>query len=387
MESRADTGGKLERGTGVSSDDVDRPVPAGVRCPAMSNSHDGSASSFHGHLERVTAGGSLSEEEAEAAFRLIMAGEVPGVKIAAFLAALRARGVDPTEVAGGVRALREAMVPVPASEPERVVDTCGTGGGTVTTFNISTAAAFVTAGAGVPVAKHGNRSFTSRSGSADVLEALGVPLDVDPALAGEILEEAGLVFMFAPSHHPAMRHVAPVRKELGIPTVMNLLGPLTNPAGARRQVVGVAEPERVELLARALAALGHAHALVVHGEPGMDEVSPAGRTSVAEVRDGTVSRWSFRPEDVGLPVRGTEELAGGEPSDNARLIEGVLAGRVGGTPRTAVVLNAAAAVYVGGDVSHLADALERAERALDSGEALRRLEALREASRRRSAGG
>lgn len=337
---------------------------------------------FRTHLEQVTAGESLSEGQAEAAFRAIMEGSVSPVHLAAFLAALRTRGVAPEEVAGGVRALRASMVPVVPPEPDRVVDTCGTGGGTVTTFNISTAAAFVTAGAGVPVAKHGNRSFTSRSGSADVLEALGVPLNVDPARAENVLAEAGLVFMFAPHHHPAMRHVAAVRKELGVPTVMNLLGPLTNPAGARRQVVGVSEPERVDLLARALAALGHTHALVVHGSPGLDEVSPAGITTVAEVRQGVVEHWSFSPEDMGLETHSPEDLGGGDPPENARLIEGVLAGRIDGAPRSAVVLNAVAAIYVSGETSQLAEALERAEAALDSGEALRRLEALREASRR-----
>jgi anthranilate phosphoribosyltransferase len=213
-----------------------------------------------------------------------MSGEASAAQVAALLMALRVKGETADEVAGAARALRGAMVAIDADERAALVDTCGTGGGAVTTFNISTAAALLAAGAGVRIAKHGNRSFTSRSGSADVLEALGVPLDATAPVMSDVLRRAGIVFMFAPTLHPAMRHVGPIRRELGIPTVMNIVGPLANPAGAGRQVVGVADRGRMPLLAGALAALGSAHALVVHGEPGMDEVSPMGITHVAEVR-------------------------------------------------------------------------------------------------------
>ena len=204
--------------------------------------------------------------------------------MAGVLVGLRAKGIRPSEVAGGVRALRKAMLPVASSDADRLVDTAGTGGGSVTTFNISTAAALVAAGAGVPVAKHGNRSFTSRCGSADVLEVLGVGIELTPERMAEVLAEAGIVFMFAPLLHPAMRHVGPVRRKLGITTIMNILGPLTNPAGARRQVIGVADPSLLDLIPGALQELGHIRALVVHGDPGMDELSPVGTTRVVELQ-------------------------------------------------------------------------------------------------------
>ena len=243
------------------------------------------------------------------------------------------KGETADEVTGAARALRGAMVRLPVATTDDLVDTCGTGGGAVPTFNISTAAALLAAGAGVRIAKHGNRSFTTQCGSADVLEQLGVTLEAPVELAARALDEAGITFMFAPAMHPAMRHVGPVRRELGIPTVMNIIGPLANPAGAARQVVGVAERGRMPLLARALAALGAAHALVVHGEPGMDEISPMGPTHVAEVRDGAVTEWTIRPEDYGFSGFTASELAGGGPADNARTITEVLAGRVSPQPR------------------------------------------------------
>lgn len=333
-------------------------------------------------LETVAGGTDLSADQAETAFHAFMTGTVSDARMAALLVALRCKGVSPREVAGGVRALRRAMVPVEARDPEDLVDTAGTGGGALTTFNISTAAALVAAGAGVRIAKHGNRSFTSRSGSADVLEALGVRIDLEPARMGEILEEVGIVFMFAPLLHPAMRHVAPVRRELGIGTVMNILGPLTNPAGARRQVVGVADPALLDLIARALAELGHERALVVHGEPGMDEMSPVGRTRVAELAPEGVVRREVTPEALGLEIHPVEGLVGGEPEDNARLIRDVLAGGRHDAATAAVILNAAAAIYVGGAAGSLEEGVERARASIESGSALGRLETLREASRR-----
>ncbi len=332
-------------------------------------------------LERVADGDELTPAEAERAFDRFMDGSASEVQMAGLLASLRTRGETAAEIVGGVRALRKAMRPVAHAEPERLVDTAGTGGGRVTTFNISTAAAFVVAGAGVPVAKHGNRSFTSRSGSADVLEALGVRIDLTPERMGAILEEAGLVFMFAPILHPAMRHVGSVRRGLGIRTIMNLLGPLTNPAGARRQVVGVADEALLDLVPDALAELGHLHALVVHGAPGMDEVSPLGTTQVAEVRDGLVRRYTLELEEVGLEPVDPDGLAGGEPEENAETIARVLAGDAG-PARTAVVLNAAAALLTSGIVEAWPEAVALAESTIDSGEARGALERLKEVSNR-----
>lgn len=325
----------------------------------------------------------LTAAEAEEAFGGIMDGTATPVQMAALLVALRARGMVAAEVAGGVKALRRAMVPVPTPRVGEVVDTCGTGGGTLTTFNISTAAALLAAGAGVRVAKHGNRSFTSKCGSADVLEALGVRLDLDPAREAEVLEEVGIVFMFAPLHHPAMRHVGPVRRELAMPTIMNLLGPLTNPAGARRQVVGVADAEVLPLIADALAMLGHERALVVHGEPGLDELSPLGATEVIELRGGETRRWRFDPrEELGWPAYDAAELAGGTPSENVATVLGVLKGERRGAARAAVVLNAGAALYVAGMAGSLVEGVSRAEEALDAGAGTERLERLRRASQR-----
>src|SRR2546429_112744 len=230
---------------------------------------------------------SLTERQTTAVFATVMRGEASPAQIAALLIGLRVKGETADEVAGAARALRDAMLPVQAAG-DHLVDTCGTGGGLVPTFNISTAAAFVAAGAGASVAKHGNRSFTSRCGSADVLEALGVGIGLDAPGAARALREARVAFLFAPNFHPAMRHVGPVRRELGIPSIMNLVGPLANPAGATRQVLGVAERDRAPLLAGALARLGAQHALVVHGRVGMDEISPTGVTDVWEVRGGEV---------------------------------------------------------------------------------------------------
>lgn len=332
-------------------------------------------------LELVIEGEHLTAGQAEAAFDRFMEGTASDAHMAGLLVGLRAKSVAPSEVAGGVRALRSAMRPVRSHDPSRLVDTAGTGGGEVKTFNISTAAAFVVAGAGAPVAKHGNRSFTSKSGSADVLEALGVTIDLTPEQMGEVLAEAGIVFMFAPLLHPAMRHVAPVRRALGIPTIMNILGPLTNPAGAKRQVVGVADVRLLDLIPDALLELGHIRALVVHGTAGMDEVSPLGTTSVAELRDGALHRYEIEPEDLGLEPVDAEGLVGGEPEENAAIIEGVLAGLTG-APRSAVVANAAAAILAAGLADTWEAAAETARRTIDEGKAAEALEALREVSGR-----
>ncbi len=330
-------------------------------------------------LEIVAEGRSLTADQAEAAFGSFMSGSASEIQMAGLLMGLRAKGLAPSEVAGGVRALRNAMVPVASADPTLLVDTAGTGGGSVTTFNISTAAAFVVAGAGAPVAKHGNRSFTSRSGSADVLEALGVRIDLTPERMAEVLAEAGIVFMFAPLLHPAMRHVGPVRRGLGITTVMNILGPLTNPAGARRQVIGVADVRLLDLIAGALQELGHIRALVVHGAPGMDEVSPIGPTRVAELKDGRISQYEVTPAELGVESVAAEGLVGGEPEDNAVIVNAVLEGQEG-APRVAVVVNAAAAILVADLAESWAEAVEIAERTIDGGDAAAALEALRTTS-------
>ena len=339
-------------------------------------------------VQQLARGASLSAEATAAAFAVLMRGEATPVQTCALLMGLRAKGETADEVAGAALALRLAMVRVEVEHPHRVVDTCGTGGGRVGTLNLSTAAAFVVAGAGVPVAKHGNRSFTSRSGSADVLEALGVNIDLTAAGAGAVLREAGLVFLFAPSFHPAMRHVGPVRRELGVPTIMNLLGPLVNPAGVTRQVVGVADESRAPLVAAALARLGTVHALVLHAAVGMDEVSPSGRTGVWEVCDGVVHDWPIEPERYGLACDDLDGLAGGEPAENAERIERLLGGdRVPPAVRCAVLLNAAAGLYVSGAGWSFGEAVERAMASLESGAAAAVLERLRRAARGAAADG
>lgn len=324
-------------------------------------------SSLPQFLKQIVAGETLSAEAAAEAFGIVMRGEGSAAQIGALLMGLRVRGERASELAGAARALREAMTRLETEHPEGLVDTCGTGGGSVTTFNISTAAAILAAGAGVRVAKHGNRSFTSKSGSADVLEALGVPIDVPVARMKDVLDEAGIVFMFAPTMHPAMRHVGPVRREMGIQTVMNLIGPLANPAMAGRQVIGVADPSRLDLMAGALLELGTVHSLVVHGAPGMDEISPLGLTTVVELRDGRMSRFTFAPEEAGLAPGKPEDLGGGDPAENAQLVERVLVGKGSPGAESAVVLNAGAAVYVAGMAKSLAAGVTQAREALKSG--------------------
>jgi len=329
-----------------------------------------------GHLADDTP---LGEELAIRTFRSIMAGRATPAQLGALLLGLRARGETISEVAGAVRALREAMHAVDLGDPDRLVDTCGTGGGAVRTLNISTAAALVAAGAGLRVAKHGNRSFTSRSGSADVLEALGVAVELAPGAASHLIDETGVVFLFAPLHHPAMRHAAPVRRELGVPTVMNLLGPLANPAGVTRQVVGVAEPRHGPLLAGAMQQLGTVHGLVVHAALGLDEIAPMGVTTVWEVKPEAVSEWVLDPQELGLGTANLEGIAGGEPAENAAAIEGLLTnpGAASRALHDAVLLNAAAAVYVAGKAGDLHAAVDVARRSMESGAALDRLQRLR----------
>ncbi len=333
-------------------------------------------------LAMLAAGNGLTESESDAAFGEVMAGRASGEALRTLLLTLRDRGERPEEIAGAVQALRRAMRRVPAESPEQLVDTCGTGGGTVTTINLSTAAAFVAAGAGVRIAKHGNRSFTSRSGSADVLEALGVGIDLTPERAGQVLAEVGIVFLFAPLYHPAMRHVAPIRRELGVQTIMNLVGPLANPALVGRQVVGVADRGRGPQMAGALARLGAKHALVVHAEVGMDEIAPMGRTDVWEVQSGNITSWTFDPVSVGLATTSLDGLAGGEPADNAGVLRRLLeTGKGAAALEAAVLLNAGAAIYVGGAAPTLAEGTVLAKASLRGGRAADRLAALAVATR------
>jgi len=314
-----------------------------------------------------------------AAFDVVMRGDATAVQIAALLAGLRVRGDTAEIVAGVARSLRRAMLPLDLPNPDGLVDTCGTGGGAVGTFNISTAAAIVAAGAGVRIAKHGNRSFTSRSGSADVLEALGVQIDVDPSAMRDAFEAAGFVFMFAPRMHPAMRHVGPVRRELAIPTVMNVVGPLANPARAGRQVMGVADAGRLDTIASALHELGTVHSLVVHGEPGMDEISPLGRTRVIELAAGGRSEWWIDPERLGVCATHADELAGGTPADNASLVEACLSGTAPPGAVAAVALNAGAAIYISGIEATYERGVRRAQAAMQGGAATAALDRLRRA--------
>ena len=333
-------------------------------------------------IRLLTSGSSLSAAQTADAFGIIMRGEATPAQTAGLLIGLRVKGETGDEIAGAAQALRHAMVSIHPEAGPPLVDTCGTGGGAVATFNISTAAGFVTAGAGLRVAKHGNRSFTSKCGSADVLEALGVDITIPPERAALILDRVGMVFLFAPTYHPAMRHVGPTRADLAVPTIMNLLGPLANPAGVKRQVIGVADRSRAPLMADALARLGVEHVLVVHAEVGMDEISPTGRTQMWEVREGAVTTWALDPARYGLAAERLDELRGGDPPANAGRIERLLAGQAGPEERAVVVLNAAAAIYVSGLEPTFARASERARAALESGAARKVLDGLRQAAPR-----
>ena len=337
-----------------------------------------SSNALLGTIKRLTAGEAPDPSELTAAFDVVLAGDATPVQIAALLIGLRVKGETPLELAAVVRALRQAMVVLPAERPEELVDTCGTGGGSINTFNISTAAALLVAGAGLRVAKHGNRSFTTQCGSADVLEALGIAIDVPVSVMGAALRDAGIVFMFAPLMHPAMRHVGPVRRELGVHTVMNLVGPLANPAHAGRQVVGVSDERRLALMAGAMKELDTVHTLVVHGA-GMDEISPFGSTRAVEIRNGKISEWTIEPRRYGFGGGSPQDIAGGPPADNAATVVRVLRGEANNASAAAVVLNAAAALYVGGACPTFDDGVGIATEAIRSGAGLRALERLRAA--------
>lgn len=315
------------------------------------------------------------------AFAGIVRGEVSPVAAAGLLVALRARGETVDELVAVARVLREAADTAPLPDPA-TVDTCGTGGDGAGTFNISTGAALVAAGAGIPVAKHGNRAVSSRAGSIDVLEALGVEVDLPVAASARILREVGIAAFLAPRAHPAMRQLAPVRRELGVRTLMNAMGPLLNPLGVRRQVVGVYEPRLVEVLAAALRELGAEEALVVHGSDGLDEITLTGPTRAARAGPEGVRSFEIHPTALGLSPAPAEALRGGDPKENAEVLRAILEGRDRGPRRDVVRLNAAAALLVGGRVGDLREGLEVAAESLDSGAAAARLAALVRASRR-----
>jgi anthranilate phosphoribosyltransferase len=325
-------------------------------------------------LAELMDGRDLSQEDAREVMNSIMAGEATPAQIGAFLVALRIKGETADEIAGCAEAMREHVLVVRPARTD-LVDTAGTGGDGARTFNISTAAALVAAAAGAGVAKHGNRAVSSSSGSADVLEALGFNLELPPETIARSIDELGFGFLFAPTHHPAMRHAAPVRRDLATRTVFNVLGPLTNPAGARAQVVGVYAPELVPTIADVLARLGAERAFVVHGAAGVDELSPAGPNLVCEVGHGQVRRREIDPLDLGIDRCAPEELGGGDPADNAETIRRIFTG-AGGGKRDAVLLNAAGAIAAGGLARDLGEGVEVAREAIDSGAAGERLEAL-----------
>lgn len=332
-------------------------------------------------IQTIVDGRNLNEAEAREVMDRIMSGEASDPEIAAFLTALRMKGETVDELVGFTRVMREKAVPFwEGASAAAVVDTCGTGGDRSGTFNISTAAAFVAAGAGAKVAKHGNRSISSRCGSADVLEALGVDIQMPPERLRRAIDEAGIAFLFAQAFHRSMKHVMPARTAIRIRTVFNFLGPLSNPAGAAFQVVGVNDASIVELMASALGRLGSRHAFVVHGEGGLDEVSIAGPTSVIEVVGNDLRHMWIKPGDFGIPSSPLEAIQGGDAGENVRIIREVLEGKAG-AHRDAVLINAMFAIRAAGLATGLPESLELAADAVDSGRALGTLERLRELSK------
>jgi anthranilate phosphoribosyltransferase len=326
-------------------------------------------------LRKIVNRENLTQEEAKAAMGVIMRGEATPAQIAAFLVAMRMKGETVAEISGFAEAMRESAIQVDTKR-RPVVDTCGTGGDRIKTFNISTVAAFVVAGAGITVAKHGNRSVTSKAGSADVLEALGFNLQMPPERAKQALDEIGIAFLFAPAFHPAMKHALGPRREIGLRTVFNLLGPMVNPCRLDGQIMGVYDGALTPTVARVLANLGVRRAFVVHSMDGMDELSVTAATQVSEVRDGEVHTYAFFPEDFGFRRADSRELEGGTPEENARLLRAILSDEVEGAKRDVVLLNAAAAIAAANKAETIKDALPIAEESLKSGAALQKLDAL-----------
>ncbi|MCY1706392.1 anthranilate phosphoribosyltransferase [Pannonibacter sp. SL95] len=330
-------------------------------------------SNFKAYIARIADGEALSREDARAAFDVILSGEATPSQLGGFLMGLRLRGETVDEVTGAVASMRARMLPVAA--PADAIDIVGTGGDATGSYNISTCAALVVAGCGVKVAKHGNRSLSSKSGSSEALVQLGVNIDIGPERISACVNEAGIGFMFAPLHHAAMKHVGPTRIELGTRTIFNLLGPLSNPAGVKRQMTGVFDGRWVEPIAHVLKNLGSEHVWIVHGSDGMDEITTTGPTEVAELKDGVVRTFTITPADAGLPAARFEDLKGGTPEENAAALRAVLAGAKN-PYRDVVLINAAASLIVAGKVATLPEGVALAARSLDSGDALDRLERL-----------
>lgn len=326
-------------------------------------------------LNRLIDGNELFYDEMLDIMRQIMSGQLTPAQIAAILIGLRVKVESVSEIAAAATVMREFATPVPVARREHLVDTCGTGGDGAHTFNISTTSAFVAAAAGARVAKHGGRSVSSSSGSADVLETLGVKLNLSAEAVGQCIDDIGLGFMFAPNHHSAMKHVAPVRRELGVRTLFNILGPLTNPAGADNQVMGVFHPDLVGIQARVLHQLGSRHVMVVHGEDGLDEITLTGNTRIAELKHGSIQEYTLDPRDFGLLYCQTSDLKAGSAAESAARVQAVLAGEPGPC-RDIVLLNAGAAIYVAGASDTLASGIDAARHAIDSGAAQRTLAAL-----------
>lgn len=338
-------------------------------------------------LRKLTVGEHLAEEEIFDIIGGIRNGEITDVQIAGFLVALLMKGPTTREVASIARAMRANCEQISPKVDGELVDTCGTGGGR-TTFNCSTAVAIVTASAGIPVAKHGSRSLSSLSGSADVLEKLGVAIDLTPKQAEKLIETAGISFLYAPNFHPVMHKVLPAEMALGIKTIFyTIIGPLINPADAKRHILGVYRPELVEMVADILVELDFRHALVVHGLDTLDEISVIGKTSVAEVKDGWAKKYEIKPEDLGLRRSTYEDITGGTPEENAAMLKAILSGEERGAKRDMVVANAAAALMVGGKIDNIRDGARMAEELIDSGAAWSKFEQLVAESNRIAAGG
>lgn len=335
---------------------------------------------FKSYIASVSDGVDLSGEEAERAMEMVMDGEATPAQVASFLTALKMKGETVEEISAFARVMRKFATRISPKVDGLLVDTCGTGGDKVKTFNISTIAAFVASGAGVGIAKHGNRSVTSKSGSADLLEALGVKLELSPEKVEKLIEEVGIGFMFAPLFHKTMKHAVGPRKEIGIRTVFNILGPLTNPAEAQAQVLGVFKPELTEVMAGVLRNLGVKHALVIHGMEGLDELSIAGESRVSELRDGKIDTYTVTPEDFGIERAEISSVVGGSPGENARTTLSLLKDGLKGAERDIVLMNSAAAIYVGGRAETLEEGVELAEESIDSGEAYSKLKGLVESS-------
>jgi anthranilate phosphoribosyltransferase len=336
--------------------------------------------SIHNELRRILEQReTLSRSEASALMERILAGQASDIELAALLGALAARGETSAEIAGFASTLRDAsnLLPLSILEQQELVDTCGTGGDASGTFNISTAAALVAAAAGIRVAKHGNRAVTSICGSADVLEALGIPIHLTPTEAAQALRTHHFAFLLAPSHHPQLKAVMPVRKALGVRSILHILGPLLNPAGARRQVMGVYQSRLVPLVANAMILLDIQHAMVVHGDGGLDELALSGPSEIAELRNGKVTQYTITPEELGLQHAPLSALAGGNASDNALILKAIFAGKQG-PARDVVLLNAAAVLVVGGLASHLRDGIQLAATTIDTGAVTHLINALQQ---------